>query len=82
MKLYKLTVHIVSSYSISPDKYDGDYYVVAENETQAVDLLKIKWKDDWKYSSDMYVRNIELIADEYQYGRPNKLIVLGNDHGL
>ena len=66
-KLYKLSIYINNTLNDS-------IYVVAKTETEASELVMEKWHE-WGYWQDVYVREVELVAEERKFGRPHKLLV-------
>lgn len=68
MNLYKITV----TFGHFSDHHE-EIFVLAENEMEASKLTLAKWKK-WKYSNDVYVEVITLIAQEGQYGKPKTFI--------
>ncbi|MBA7470157.1 hypothetical protein ES707_05435 [subsurface metagenome] len=71
MKLYKITIRYCD------DRHEN-FLVVAKNWIEASNLVMTKWRE-WKYWHNAYVEVITLIAQEGQYGKPNILLIGGND---
>jgi len=65
MKLYKVTM--------GGGTFRADYFVLADNETQASEHIVQKY-EEWDYTSRAYAAKIEIVAVDGQYGKPSVLL--------
>lgn len=68
MELYKITL------CYNDGAVHSDFFVVAKDRQEACELVLSSWRD-WKYSSSVYIGHTSLIAQEGQYGNPQRLLV-------
>jgi hypothetical protein len=57
-----------------------DLYVIAANVLSA-ELMALATMKDADYKFDDYVKNIELLADDYKYGGPAILVIAMEEGG-